>query len=75
MGKSERKLKKGLTTSTFWVYNKEKTREVKIMAKIKTQGWYIFADGYEAWYHGLSAQEKKIEIYKHGAIIKFEPTN
>ena len=44
------------------------------MAKIKTQGWYTFADGYTAWYHGLSAQEKKVEIYKHGAITNFEPT-
>lgn len=43
------------------------------MAK-KTQGWYYFADGYYAWYHGLSANEKKIEIKKHGVIIKFVPT-
>jgi len=50
-------------------------REVIVMAKINTQGWYTFADGYSAWYHGLSAQEKKIEIYKHGAIVAFEPTN
>jgi hypothetical protein len=44
------------------------------MARVNTQGWYTFADGYRAWFHGLSAQEKKIEIYKHGKIITFEPT-
>lgn len=45
------------------------------MAKIKSQGWYYFADGTQAWFHGLSAQEKTIEIRQHGAIIKFVPTN
>jgi hypothetical protein len=45
------------------------------MAKIKTQGWYYFADGSYAWFHGLSAQERKVEIRKHGAIVRFEPTN
>lgn len=40
----------------------------------KTCGWYIFADGYRAWFHGLSANEKKNEIRIHGAIIKFTPT-
>lgn len=44
------------------------------MAKIKSQGWYTFADGYRCWYHGLSAQEKRIEVYKHGKVVKFEPT-
>lgn len=42
---------------------------------IKTQGWYTFADGYRCWFHGLSAQEKKTEIRKHGKIIRFELTN
>lgn len=40
----------------------------------KTQGIYVFADGYTCWFHGLSAEEKKIEIFKHGAIIRFTPT-
>ncbi len=40
----------------------------------KTQGWYTFADGYMAWYNELSTKEQKIEIRKHGAIIKFQPT-
>lgn len=44
------------------------------MARIKSQGWYTFADGYRAWYHGLSSNGKKWEIYKHGKIVKFEPT-
>ena len=39
-----------------------------------TQGWYTFADGYKAWFHGLSANERKIEVLKHGAIVRFEPT-
>lgn len=41
----------------------------------KTRGWYTFADGFYAWFNGLSAQEKKWEIVKHGKIIHFEPTN
>jgi hypothetical protein len=44
------------------------------MARIKSQGWYIFTDGTKEWFHGLSAQEKKVEIRKHGAIIKFIAT-
>lgn len=40
----------------------------------RTQGWYTFADGYVAWYHGLSASEKAIEIRKHGKIVKFVAT-
>lgn len=44
------------------------------MAKSRTQGWYTFADGYQAWYHGLSAHEKAVEIRKHGKIIEFIPT-
>jgi hypothetical protein len=43
--------------------------------KISTRGWYTFSDGSEIWFSGLSAQEKKREIYKHGKIIRFEPTN
>jgi hypothetical protein len=49
--------------------------EVNSMAKKNnTQGWYLFEDGYYCWYHGLSAQEKKIEIRQHGQIVKFTPT-
>lgn len=44
------------------------------MAKNTTQGWYTFADGYQAWFAGLSGSEKKMEIYKHGKIISFIPT-
>lgn len=43
--------------------------------KIKTQGWYTFEDGYTCWYHGMSGAEKRMEIYKHGKIVKFVPTN
>ena len=42
------------------------------MAARKSQGFYTFADGTRIWFFGLSAQEKKIEVLKHGAIIKFE---
>lgn len=45
------------------------------MAKNKTRGWYVFEDGYTCWVHGMSAQEKKIEIFKHGKIVKFTPTD
>ena len=44
------------------------------MAK-NTRGWYIFEDGAEIWFYGLSAQEKANEIREHGKIIKFIPTN
>lgn len=40
----------------------------------KTQGIYVFADGYTCWFHGLSAEEKRVEIFKHGAIVRFTPT-
>lgn len=41
------------------------------MRDIKTMGTYYFADGYVCWFQGLSASERKIEIRKHGQIIKF----
>ena len=41
--------------------------------KNKTQGWYVFADGYEVWVAGFSAAEKRNEIRKHGPIVKFVP--
>lgn len=43
--------------------------------KKNTQGWYTFADGTQAWFFGLSAQEKAREVRKHGKIVKFVPTN
>lgn len=43
------------------------------MKKSKTQGFYTFADGYYVWFRGLTAAEKKSEIRKHGAIIRFIP--
>lgn len=39
----------------------------------KTQGWYIFADGYEVWFYGLSGTEKRNEERKHGKVIRFIP--
>lgn len=44
------------------------------MARTKTRGWYTFADGTQAWFNGLSAQEKRVQIMKHGAIVRFQPT-
>jgi hypothetical protein len=41
---------------------------------MKTKGWYIFADGAEIWFNGLSAREKRTQILKHGKIIRFIPT-
>ena len=46
-------------------------REVRNM---KTRGWYTFEDGYYAWFSGLSGEERKIEIFKHGKIVAFKPT-
>lgn len=39
-----------------------------------TRGWYIFKDGTQAWFNGLSAREKRNKIMKHGEIVKFIPT-
>lgn len=44
------------------------------MARTATRGWYTFADGYMAWFSGLSATEKRMEIRKHGQIVKFVHT-
>ena len=49
-------------------------REVMIMARTNTRGWYTFEDGYFAWFAGLSGNERKIEVLKHGKIISFKPT-
>ncbi len=38
---------------------------------MKTRGWYYFEDGFTVWFNGLSIQEKRCEIRKHGKIIKF----
>lgn len=38
-----------------------------------TKGTYIFEDGYTVWVNGFSAQEKKVEIRKHGQIVRFIP--
>lgn len=37
----------------------------------KTRGWYTFEDGTTIWFNGLSGREKKVEIRKHGKIVKF----
>lgn len=42
--------------------------------KKTTQGIYHFEDGTWAWFYGLSAQEKRNEVRKHGKVVKFEPT-
>ena len=42
------------------------------MAK-KTRGWYLFADGTESWFNGLSARERAAAIRQHGAIVRFIP--
>lgn len=39
----------------------------------KGQGTYTYADGYTAWYHGLSAQELKNEIRIHGKVVSYKP--
>ena len=47
--------------------------EVHKMKK-HTQGWYTFADGTQAWFYGLSTQERKVEEHKHGKVVAFTPT-
>ena len=44
------------------------------MARTNTRGWYTFADGTQVWFNGLSVREKKMQIMRHGAIIRFQPT-
>lgn len=41
------------------------------MARTNTRGIYTFADGFNAYYNGLSASEKRNLIRQHGAIIEF----
>ena len=41
---------------------------------MKSTGWYIFEDGYQCWYRGLSASERKWEERQHGKVVKFIPT-
>lgn len=36
-------------------------------------GWFTFADGYSAWFAGLSAAEEKHEVRKHGKLISYQP--
>ena len=36
--------------------------------KKSTQGWYKFADGTQAWFHGLSAQERKEWIARQSGV-------
>lgn len=45
------------------------------MARIKSRGFYLFADGAYIWFAGLSASEKKREVAKHGAIVRFTATD
>lgn len=40
----------------------------------RTQGFYTFADGSVIWFYGLNATEKKVEVMKHGAVVRFVPT-
>jgi len=42
------------------------------MAK-RNSGWYTFEDGYCGWFAGMTAQERRVEIAKHGKIVRFDP--
>lgn len=37
---------------------------------MKKSAWYIFADGYEVWLYGVSAQERRVLESKHGKIVE-----
>lgn len=37
---------------------------------MKKSAWYIFADGYEVWLYGMSAQERRVLESKHGKIVE-----
>lgn len=37
---------------------------------MKKSAWYIFADGYEAWFCGMSRQEQRVLESKHGKIVE-----
>lgn len=45
------------------------------MKASKTQGYYTFEDGYEVWVNGMSGQEKRYLVFKHGKIVRFVHTN
>lgn len=63
--------------SAIIIIEKRKTQTTKqaqrkeVFTMKRTSGWYYFADGYHAWFHGLSAQEKRVQIRKHGQIVRF----
>ena len=43
------------------------------MARNRTSGHYWFEDGYYCWVSGLSTQEKRVMVRKHGKIVKYIP--
>lgn len=48
------------------------------MAKAKvpaSRGFYLFEDGVEIWFAGLSGTEKRIRVRQHGKIVRFIHTN
>ena len=42
------------------------------MTKTNNGYYFEFEDGYHGWVYGMSAREKKIEIAKHGRLIRWE---
>lgn len=44
------------------------------MAKNSTRGWYLFENGMEIWYNGLSARERAAAIRENGRILRFRHT-
>lgn len=42
--------------------------------KNTTRGWYLFENGMEIWFYGLSARERAAAVRKYGKIIRFTPT-
>ena len=38
------------------------------------QGIYTYEDGFQHWVLGMSASERRIEVRKHGKVVKYIPT-
>ena len=69
-------LKQGLTKPKHHdIIKTDKGKENKTMARTTTRGWYFFEDGLQVWVNGFSRTEKRNYIMKHGAIVRFIPTN
>ena len=61
---------------SFVETRKQKGITESLMKRLAVKKMNAIEDMYgtRTWFHGLNSQELKIEVYKHGKVVKFEPT-